>query len=210
MTVYRLKHRRNAWAYEFVREGKRYRGRCLDLQGKPVKSHGEAVDAEIREKFCVQGGVRPERAKVYAGTFTIGNAAKEHLQRCTDRSCKPAHLRHQNVYVREILDYFGSDTPFSEIGQERVDAYVAFCSQQVVKRWTIPPGNSGRAASQDPKDLPLVERRRSAGYINHYLNCLRALIAVAAEARDADGKPALKGPIQINLFVNADLKVTRL
>lgn len=198
MTVYRLKHRRNAWAYEFVREGKRYRGRCLDLEGNPVQSYGEAVDAEIREKFYTQRGVRPERVNIYAGTFTIGAAAKEHLQRCASRFRKPEHLRNQKLYLREILDYFGSDTPFSEISQAMADAYVTFCSQRMVNRGKILPDNTGDKLSQASKDL--VERRRSVGYINHYLNCLRALIAIAAEVRDPSGQPALKAPIQINLL----------
>jgi hypothetical protein len=163
------------------------------------------LEAEIRAKFGAQLSPPLEVIRVCAGVFTIGLAATEYLERIADRHRKPEHVRNQKVYIRELLRYFRPETPFSEIDQTRVDAYTTFCREPIVHRKKGPDKVHREAMTESGQPVD-PERKRAPSYVNNYLTCLRALLAIANKIRDPDDKPALSMPIHIELLACTSTK----
>lgn len=195
MTVFRRKDRGNAWNYEFVLGGKRYRGQCLDDAGKPVKTRTEAVQREIAAKAAAQQRQALDRSGVRAGAFTITQASLVLLKRARDRHADDgANLR---IYLAELLAFFGPGTPMNRIGDGDVDRYRDFSDAQILKTWAGGPGvrKADVADPADPKHWRTTKRRRSKTTTNKYLKTLRQLFGVAEKVRDpATGKPAIDRP----------------
>jgi integrase len=184
VTVFKRKDRGGAWEYEFVRKGERFRGRCLDLEGRPVGTRTAALAAEERAKAAAQHALAQRLAAGRPGVYSIGQAGAAYLKRKAGKTA--SHVNNARLYVAEILGFFGATTPIGEIPDERIAAYQDFAGRQTLKKW-----RGGRGVKlgdvPDPADPKLWQdtgRVRSRRTTNNYLKALREIFAGAARLRD--------------------------
>jgi hypothetical protein len=90
MTVYRRKDHGNAWAYEFVLNGQRYRSHCLDADGQPVTTRTAAQAVEIAAKAATQQAHAVRASGIKPGSYTLTMAAVAYLNRKRGRTA--SHL----------------------------------------------------------------------------------------------------------------------
>lgn len=101
------------------------------------------------------------------------------------------HVANLKLYGRELLGFFGADTPIVEVTQQRVDEYRRAASSTKVKVWRGGP----RALKRMPEKLGQGDRVRSPASVNHYLKCLRATLGQAHRIKDpVTGDPMLPYP----------------
>lgn len=190
MTVFRNRQRRGEWRYDFEHGGQRYHGPCVDaVTGKPAASRKQALEHEALARSRARIGETAGRSISRPGTFTFGQALDLHLDAQVGSS--PAHVSNLELYGRELLAFFGVDTPVAEIGQERVDAYRRHAAAAPVMVWRGGPRKRAKAPAKTGK----LERARSPASVNHRLNCLRATLAQAHRVKDpVSGAPMLPFP----------------
>lgn len=199
MTVYQRKDRGGAWFFEFQAAGQRHNRQCLNADGSPARTKTEAKAAETlaRAQARQEGALRA--SGVRPGGFMLGQAAVLYLRRKTGRD--PRHLRNAQLYVDELLAWFGKDTPMAEIDDAQVEAYRDHCGRQHLKKWR--GGKARRRDVEDPKAAALwkdLGRRRSARTVNRYLEALRQLFAIADRVRDpVTRRPAIDRIPEIRL-----------
>lgn len=174
MTIF-FRKERNRWAYTFVADGRRYQGYCLDAHGQPVTSRSAARQAEGVERRRAQ--MEPKVAK--PGEMTVGMATAALTPIWSTQPSWPA----RQIWLRELLAFFGIDTAISAIDQARVDDYISHCRTAKVRAWSGGP-------KRDPFDPAhggfwhITDRTRSAATVNLYLGTLRQIFERAGKHRD--------------------------
>lgn len=175
MTVWFYKAR-SRWRYEFQHKGRPYGGYCLDDHGQPVTSRRAAEAAERRERERAKKAGPEIRAKPAPGAVTLATALSMLTARATPgRNAETNQL----TYMREILAWFGPETPVAEI-EGRVWDYIAWARRQPVRVWT----GGRRKRTAGAKFWKDTDRTRSDSTINRYLDCLRKACRLAHEARN--------------------------
>src|SRR5262249_32811481 len=164
MTVFLNKQRvgRHHWRYDFWLKGQRYIGPCVDsVTSKPAANKREALAIEALERAKVQVSERTRRSISRPGSFSLGQAMLLHLDSQVGSSVMPvANLK---LYGREILAYFGPDTPVVEISQAWVDEYRRDAAVEKVKVWRGGPRRREKAPAKEGHG----ERPRSPASVNH-------------------------------------------
>lgn len=190
MTVFQNRHRGGQWRYDFRVNGLRYQGQCITPEGNLATSERQAREAEALAKARARAEHgKASRSISRPGTFTFGQALLDYIESQTGSS--PVHVANLKLYGRELLGFFGADTPILEISQERVEEYRRFASSAKVKVWRGGP----RARQRMPEKLGQGERVRSPASVNHYLKCLRAALGRAHRIKDpVTGMPMLPFP----------------
>jgi hypothetical protein len=166
---------RGRWAFDFWKNSQRYQGYCVDALGLPVTSKTAARQAEAMEKRRVE--LEPKMAK--AGELTIAMAIAALAPTWQAQDSWPG----RQIWLRDIIDFFGLDTAIASIDQARVDDYVTRCRTAKVRAWSGGPNRD----PQDPANAAFwreTNRTRSAATINLYLGTLRQIFGRAAAHRD--------------------------
>lgn len=190
MTVFQNKQRGGEWRYDFRLDGRRHFGRCfLPATGAPATTKREALDAEAAVRNAARAGAKAGRSISRPGTFTFGQAALLHLDSQVGSSAQ--HVANLKLYMRELVDVFGTDTPVTEIRQAEVDEYRGTAAAAPVMVWRGGP----RKRAKVPAKLGTGSRVRSPASVNHRLNCLRAIFGQAHRVKDpVTGLPMLPFP----------------
>lgn len=193
MTVFRNRQRRGEWRYDFELGGRRYHGPCVDaVTGKPAASRKQALEHESLARARARVGDKAARSISTPGTFSFGQALALHIRAQVGSSA--AHVANLKLYGRELLAFFGVDTPVAAIPQERVDAYRRHASDTRVQVWRGGPKKRAKA----PTKAGTLARTRSPASVNHRLNCLRAAFAQAHRVKDpVTGLPMLPFPPEV-------------
>lgn len=190
MTVFQNRQRNREWRYDFRQDGRRYHGPCIwPADRQPAKDRKEALQIEALARAAARTGEKAGRSISRPGSFTFGQAAALHLESQVGSSAM--HVANLKLYTRELLEFFGVDTPVVEIPQERVDAYRTEASSAAVKVWRGGP----RKRQAAPLKAGHLKRVRSPASVNHRLNCLRAIFGQAHRVKDpVTGLPMLPFP----------------
>jgi integrase len=193
VTVFQNRQRDNEWRYDFRLGGIRYHGPCVDPgTGKPAANRKAALEHESLARVKVRLGEKVGRSISRPGTFTFGQAVLLHIEHQVGSS--PAHVANLKLYGRELLAFFGDDTPVADISQPRVDEYRRQAAEATVKVWRGGP----RARAKAPAKMGELKRIRSPASVNHRLNCLRAAFAQAHRVKDpVTGQPMLPFPPKV-------------
>lgn len=181
MTVHYNKARQR-WSYNFTKNGKRYQGYCLDAHGQPVTSKSAAKQAEGVEKRRVE--MEPKVAK--SGELTVAMA----IAALTPVWQLQANWFARKIQLRDIIAFFGADTPIASIDQARADDYKIRLQTTRMMAWK---GGPLRDPADDANAGYWVEtdKVRAPATINLYLGTLRQIFDRAAAHRDpATGLPA--------------------
>src|SRR5579885_943024 len=111
MTVYYNKDRKK-WLYNFQHDGKRYSGNCRDELGNPATSRSAARMAEEVERRRV----KTTGAHAQPGEVSFAQIVNELLPAWKEQTDWPNKQR----YLREVIDYFGAETPIASIDEAKV------------------------------------------------------------------------------------------
>ena len=96
----------------------------------------------------------------------------------------------RQIWLRDLIGFFGVDTAISAIDQALVDDYVTRCRTATVARWKGGPGRD----PLDPRHARFWTdsgKPRSPATVNLYLGTLRQIFARAAAHRD----PRIGAPV---------------
>ncbi|WP_082108958.1 tyrosine-type recombinase/integrase [Azospirillum thiophilum] len=183
MTVY-LNKARGRWMYNFVRNGQRHAGYCVDpASGEPAKTKTDAK--RIEEVLKVEAAKEQPRA-VPAGAFTLAQT----FAALATRKRGGKNWPNETVYIREMLAWFGADLPASEITEQRIWEYVAWSREQPVMIYV--GGSKKREPESDPAKLYRPsDRKRADSTINRYLICLGEALRLVHGLKDTGGRPLL-------------------
>ena len=190
MTVFQNRQRAGEWRFDFRQAGKRYTGPCVDaVTGKPAANQKQARQHEALARVRAKVGEKAGRSIARPGTFPIGMAIALHIESQVGSS--PAHVANIKLYARELIEFFGSDTPVIDITQGRVDEYRRHAAAAHVQVWRGGPRKRAKA----PAKIGTIDRKRSPVGVNHRLKCLRAALAQAHRIKDpVTGSPMLPFP----------------
>ena len=190
MTVFQNRQRAGEWRFDFRQAGKRYTGPCVDaVTGKPAANQKQARQHEALARMRAKVGEKAGRSIARPGTFPIGMAIALHIESQVGSS--PAHVANIKLYARELIEFFGSDTPVIDITQGRVDEYRRHAAAASVQVWRGGPQKRAKA----PAKIGTIDRKRSPAAVNHRLKCLRAALAQAHRIKDpVTGSPMLPFP----------------
>jgi len=178
VTVYQHK-KTGAWYYDFRLAGERHAGRAVDPdtgQAARNKRDAERIENIHRGKASLS---TPAKGTVAPKDYTLAQAIAAYA----DRKQRGKNWANQRTYAKELLGFFGADTPVGRI-EEKVWPYITWSRQQPVKVY------AGQAQDGTPR-YKQTARTRSDSTINRYLDCLRSILGVAHEARDWAGKRVL-------------------
>ncbi len=161
----------------------RHAGYCTDLNGLPVASRKAAREAE-----GVKRRAAPTQPSVVvcAKDLSFGDAAAALLplwERQDD-------WKNKKRYLRELLAFFGAQTPVRFISEAKIQDYVAFALNQKVQIWT----GGSEAENKHTRLHParrVGSRVRAPATVNLHLHVLRQIIRRAAKSRDESGNPVL-------------------
>lgn len=202
MSVFQNRQRGGVWEYDFWIDKARYRGRCLDGKGQPAKSKGAAKQAETIEKARAIEN-RGTRGTVRAGDYAIAQAQAVLLKRVVDKKRSQEHVDNVRLWGDDVMEFFGAETPFRSLDQDRIDAYAMHVAAQTIKTWL---GGARKPTPADAKDAALwrdTGRPRSQRQINNYLKHFRKLLAVAAKVRDPHtGQPVLSQSPELEIALD--------
>lgn len=180
MTIY-FDKRRDRWCFDFQKSGSRHFGYCLDALGQPVASRSAARQAEGVERRRVE--LEPKVAKPGELTFAMAIAALAPIW--SAQASWPA----RQIWIRDLIEFFGVDSAIAAIDQAKVDDYVTRCRTATVYSWKGGPQRD----PLDPKHAHLwvdTGKPRSPATVNLYLGTLRQIFARASTHRDArTGQP---------------------
>lgn len=175
MTVF-FDKARGQWCYDFQLNGERHRGRCFDAAGEKVTSRrgAAAIEAEARTRAKIAGKVPSTNALTLLQVVTALSQTWQHA----------ADWPNKRRYAREILSFFGPNTPMRAIDGARIQDLIAHLASQPRQVWT---GGSRRRDDPhadefwkpDPKG-----RTRSPATVNRYLPVLRMALERAHATRD--------------------------
>lgn len=174
MTVF-FNKARNRWAYHFIRQGKHHQGYCVDALGQPVTSKSAAKQAEGVERRRLE--LEPKVAKPGELTFAMAVAA------LTPTWSTQASWFARQIWLRDLIAFFGVDSAIASIDQAKVDDYVTRCRTATIQSWKGGP-------DRDPADPRFADlwrdtgKPRSPATVNLYLGTLRQIFARADAHRD--------------------------
>jgi integrase len=189
VTVFQNKQRNREWRYDFLMQGRRYHGACIMPTGAPAASKREALDAEAAVRSAARANQKAGRSIARPGTYTFGQAVLARIRRQVGIST--LHLANLRLYGRELLAFFGADTPIAEISQSEVDAYRTMAAARPVMVWRGGPNSRDTAPAKTGDGA----RARSPASINHRLDFLRSVFTQAHRTRDTvTRKPMLEHP----------------
>jgi hypothetical protein len=181
MSVFRSTQRNGRWCYDFRHAGRRFAGYCVDPDsGEQAVTRRDAKAIEEKIRVAARSSVVQSTTKLRPEGFTLAQAMLLHL----DGNSESTKLHRSNLahYSREILKFFGIDTPVSQITAIWITQYRAFCAVQTIKVWRGGPRTDRQ--QDDPRWWRDTGRKRSAASANHYLNCLRGALRAAHALRD--------------------------
>lgn len=167
---------RGQWSYDFQRAGIRYRGRCFTETGKKVTSRRQAlmIEAEARTRAKVAGKY-PR-----AGDLTLIQV----LSALSEGWQNQRNWDSKKLQVREILEYFGPETPMRNIDGAKVQDYITQSVNQTRRVWH---GGPQKCSADTPQTLwsPATGgKKRKAATVNRSLCILRAAFKRAFETCD--------------------------
>lgn len=183
MTVYFNKDR-NRWCYTFELAGERFASYAREIDGTPCASKRASLRAEGRERERAAIGPKTPRADDYTLAQAFADLA-------------PAWARqddwtNKQRYIRELLDFFGRDTPIGAVDAPRIRAYVEFARSQPLRLWAGGP----KRDPSDPKHARFWKtqaKTRAPATVNLYLKLLGQAVQHAAGVIDQiTGQPALR------------------
>lgn len=174
MTVF-FNKARDRWSFDFWKGGKRYRGYCLDAHGEPVKSRSAAVQAEGVERRRAE--LEPKIARPGEMTFAMCVAA------LTPSWKAQASWPARQGWLKEIIAFFGKDTPISAIDQARTDDYVSQCRTAKISIWKGGPDRDPTAPG-NAHFWTVSDAVRAPATVNLYLGTVRQIFARAAAHRN--------------------------
>lgn len=182
MTVFYNRSRKR-WMYDFLSENVRHAGYCVDSNGQPVTSRRAALEAEgVKRRATSTQPTVVASAKDLS--FADSAAALLPLWERQD------DWKNKKRYLRELLKFFGPQTPVRYISEAKIQDYVAFALNQKVQIWA----GGSEAESKRTRLHPtrrLGSRIRSPATVNLHLHVLRQIIRRAAKSRDEFGNPIL-------------------
>lgn len=107
-----------------------------------------------------------------------------------------ANWPNQQVYIRDLLAFFGATSSVADITEQRVWDYIAWARQQPVMVY-VGGGRTRATFAKVRRDFPYRPsksgRMRADSTINRYLDCLRETLRIAHGVRGANGQPLLSG-----------------
>ena len=174
MSVY-YNEKRARWMYDFERRGKRYNEYCLDQHGHPVASKRAALEAEALAKS--RAALAPKVPR--ANDLTLATVAAD----LTAAWQGTKNWSNKEVYLREIIAFFGVSRVIATISEADIEDYITFAQKQPVMIWT---GGSSRKRTDDDaaRFWKPSGRTRGASTVNRYLPVLRAIFERAYKVRD--------------------------
>lgn len=187
MTVHFDKARQH-WRYDFQRKGVRYQEYCLNEDGSPCTTKGQASRAEERAKTAAQKGKVARPAPGVATLAMVFAAYAPTLPPVGDRFGDDRRSQ-----ILELGQQLGIDTPVLEVGAKLTgeNGYIAWARQQKVRVYAGGPKGKGKHKPARAL-LKEIDRLRSDSTINRYLDALRVAIGDFARQRDpATGQPRL-------------------
>lgn len=181
MTVF-FNSQRGRWCFDFWKHGRRYRGYCLDALGQFVTSKSAARQAEGVERRRAE--IEPKVAK--PGEMTLAMAIAGMTPVWRTQASWPA----RQIWLREIIDFFGVDTAIASIDQAKADDYSAHCRTAQQRIWKGGPKRDPFAEANS-RFWADTGKPRSAATVNLYLGTLRQIFDRASKHRD----PATQQPV---------------
>lgn len=161
---------RSRWQYDFQRKGQRFAGYCIGVDGEPVTSRRAAEDAEARIKASLKADQKQEAEPQ---GYTLAEAFAHW---CEVKASKNRTWDEIKGQVKELVGFFGADTPIESITLEQIERYVAWSRQQPVRRYVGGP-EKGNRQFKDTGEF------RSDSRTNRYLDKLRAALRFAVKHR---------------------------
>ncbi len=183
MTVFFEKDR-DRWRYDFRRQGKRYQGYCLNLDGSASSTKTEARRAEELVKAQVQ---KTKSVSKFTGAPTLALAFVEYARTLPPKGDRFGDDR--RIQVAELLRQLGPDTMIAELPQKLPD-YIAWARRQKIYVWVGGPQAKTETRIQNPRRE--TDRFRKDATINRYLDCLRKAVGTYCRAiNPATGAPRM-------------------
>ena len=182
MTIY-FNKKRKRWLYDFLLEGKRYAGYCLDASGQPVTSKSAARQSEGVAKRTAQTATNaPARHGL-----TLAMIMADLMPFWKEQARWHANA----ISMRELMEFFGADTLIGDISAGRIQDYIIWSRAQFIKSWQGGP-NRDPAAPENARFWKVLNKKRAPATINLYLTMLRQCLDRATKIRDPNtGQPAL-------------------
>ncbi len=130
MSVY-YNSARSRWLYDFEFAGKRFAGYCKDpSSGEPAKNKTQAKRIEALMRAAAIAAAEAETTKPNrASAYTVAQMFAEFAS----RKCTGRNWSNEQGYVRELIAFFGADTPVDQITEARVWDYITWSRNQPVK-----------------------------------------------------------------------------
>lgn len=190
MTVYFDDSRgRGRWRYDFVINGQRYHGNCVDaVTGAPVTTKTGAKRAEALARAQALKAIPPVSQPA---TYTFAQMAAAYATRKKTLKDWP----NKKVYLAELISYFGADSNVADITDQRVWDYISWSREQPVTIYR--GGPKARTAEDRAKHYTPTDRKRSDSTTNRYLVTLREALTIAAAVKDSQGRPAIISPPKV-------------
>lgn len=195
MTVY-LDKARGKWRWHFVLAGERHSGYCKDEEtGDLATNRTQAKAMERQARARIEAARKAPAIEAAPDSYTWGRT----LAALALRKKGQKSWTNTQTYIRELLSWFGAETPAAAITEQRVWEYIDWARQQRLRVY-MGGGRKVAAAGRSHKPESMWkdgDKTRSDATINRYLNVIREALAIAATARDADGRPMLPHPPKI-------------
>lgn len=166
---------RQRWTYDFRLNGFRHQGYCMGADGQPVTSKSAAKQAE---------GVARRMAEIAPKLPTGGSISlMEVLADLVPAWKLEKEWPNKERNAREIVRFFGAETPITAITLDQIHRYIVFCQSQPIMVWrgarSIDPNSPD--AARFWKD---TGKKRTPATVNRRLATLRQIIDHASIMRD--------------------------
>jgi integrase len=184
MTVYWNKAR-GRWMYNFVRNGERHAGYCVDpATDEPAKTKTDAKRIEEALKVEV---AKAQPAAAAPSEYTVARMIAAYTTRKQGEKDWP----NKTIYIREMLTWFGAGTAVREITEQRIWDYIAWAREQPVLIYR--GGPKARTPEEKARFYAPAKdgRKRADSTINRYLICLGEALRIVHGMKDAAGRPLL-------------------
>lgn len=199
MSVYYDSSRRQ-WRYDFVRNKERHSGYCIDPDNGNVAATKKAA-AEIETKIKAGVFSHPQAIRNVA-TFTFAQALAAYAQRVQGGR----NWHKQSQQIDDLLNFFGADTPITEITDERVWQYIEASRKTPVYRYM---GGRRKLSSLNENELKsawkALDRCRDDPTINRYLAVLKKALKISTKIKNAaTGRSVLPAMPEIPMLRETD------
>lgn len=120
MTVY-MNKARGRWMYNFVRNGQRHAGYCVDpITGEPAKTKTDAK--RIEESLKAEANKEEPTAPINPNTYSVAQMFAAYGARKSGNK----DWANKEIYIRDLAIWFGPATPVSKITEQRIWDYIAW------------------------------------------------------------------------------------